>query len=150
MPGPLDGIKVFEVSQIVAGPYCGLNLVDLGADVIKVEPPGGEGIRQSGGFVPGESKGFHSLNRGKRSLVMDLQSTDAQELVHRIIAGFDVFVINARLRRAGAAARGLRNAEAVPPGPRLLREHRLRAWRPQRVPFGLGRRGAGLLGPARR
>ena len=96
MPGPLDGIKVFEVSQIVAGPYCGLNLVDLGADVIKVEPPGGEGIRASGGFVPGESKGFHSLNRGKRSLVMDLQSTDAQELVHRIIPGFDVFVINAR------------------------------------------------------
>ncbi|MXW34493.1 MAG: CoA transferase, partial [Chloroflexi bacterium] len=96
MPGPLDGIKVFEVSQIVAGPYCGLNLVDLGADVIKVEPPGGEGIRQSGGFVPGESKGFHSLNRGKRSLVIDLRSPDAQELVHRIIGGFDVFVINAR------------------------------------------------------
>jgi crotonobetainyl-CoA:carnitine CoA-transferase CaiB-like acyl-CoA transferase len=96
MPGPLDGIKVFEVSQIVAGPYCGLNLVDLGADVVKVEPPGGEGIRQSGGFVPGESKGFHSLNRGKRSLVIDLQSPDAQQLVHRIIAGFDVFVINAR------------------------------------------------------
>ena len=96
MPGPLHGIKVFEVSQIVAGPYCGLNLVDLGADVIKVEPPGGEGIRQSGGFVPGESKGFHSLNRGKRSLVIDLQSADAQELVHRIMPGFDVFVINAR------------------------------------------------------
>ena len=96
MPGPLHGIKVFEVSQIVAGPYCGLNLVDLGADVIKVEPPGGEGSRQSGSFVPGESKGFHSLNRGKRSLVVDLRHPEAQELVHRIIAGFDVFVINAR------------------------------------------------------
>ena len=96
MPGPLDGIKVFEVSQIVAGPYCGLNLADLGADVIKVEPPGGEGIRQSGGFVPGESKGFHSLNRGKRSLVTDLRNPDAQALVHRIIPGFDVFLINAR------------------------------------------------------
>ena len=96
MPGPLDGIKVFEVSQIVAGPYCGLNLADLGADVIKVEPPGGEGSRQAGGFVPGESKGFHSLNRGKRSLVIDLRSPDAQEMVHRIIPGFDVFLINAR------------------------------------------------------
>lgn len=96
MPGPLHGIKVFEVSQIVAGPYCGLNLADLGADVIKVEPPAGEGLRQSGGFVPGESKGYHSLNRGKRSLVVNLRSPDAQELVHRIIAGFDVFVINAR------------------------------------------------------
>src|SRR5215210_5816486 len=96
MSGPLHGIKVFEVSQIVAGPYCGLNLVDLGADVIKVEPPGGEGSRATGGFFPGESKGFHALNRGKRSLVMDLQSPDVQALVHRIIANFDVFVINAR------------------------------------------------------
>ncbi len=97
MPGPLHGIKVFEVSQIVAGPYCGLNLVDLGADVVKVEPPAGEGIRASGGFIPGESKGFHALNRGKRSLVLDLQSPDAQALVHRIIPNFDVFIINARV-----------------------------------------------------
>ena len=96
MPGPLDGIKVFEVSQIVAGPYCGLNLVDLGADVVKVEPPGGEGLRATGGFAPGESKGFHSLNRGKRSLVMDLQSAEAQALAHRLMPGFDVFLINAR------------------------------------------------------
>jgi formyl-CoA transferase len=96
MGGPLEGIKVFEVSQIVAGPYCGLNLVDLGADVVKVEPPGGEGSRQTGGFFPGESKGFHALNRGKRSLVLDLGSPEVQALVHRIIKGFDVFVINAR------------------------------------------------------
>ena len=96
MDGALAGIKVFEVSQIVAGPYCGLNLVDLGADVVKVEPLEGEGIRASGGFIPGESKSYHSLNRGKRSLVMDLQSPAAQDLVHRIITGFDVFVINAR------------------------------------------------------
>ena len=96
MPGPLAGVKVFEVSQIVAGPYCGLNLVDLGADVIKVEPPGGEGSRAQGAIVPGESKGFHALNRGKRSLVVDLQHPDGQALVHRVIAGFDVFTINAR------------------------------------------------------
>ncbi|MFN8584793.1 MAG: CoA transferase [Dehalococcoidia bacterium] len=97
MPGPLHGIKVFEVSQIVAGPYCGLNLADLGADVVKVEPPAGEGIRASGGFIPGESKGFHALNRGKRSLVLDLQAPEAQALVHRIIPNFDVFIINARV-----------------------------------------------------
>lgn len=96
MPGPLHGIKVFEVSQIVAGPYCGTNLADLGADVIKVEPPGGEGSRQSGGFFAGESKNFHALNRGKRSLVLDLSSPDAQAIVHRMIADFDVFLINAR------------------------------------------------------
>lgn len=96
MPGPLHGIKVFEVSQIVAGPFCGQNLADLGAEVVKVEPPQGEGMRVLGGFLPGESKGFHSLNRGKRSLTIDLQHPDGQALVHRLISGFDVFVINAR------------------------------------------------------
>ncbi len=133
MPGPLHGIKVFEVSQIVAGPYCGLNLADLGADVIKVEPPGGEGSRQSGSFVPGESKGFHSLNRGKRSLVVDLRQPAAQELVHRIIAGFDVFVINAR-----------------PGVPERLRVDygTLRAIRPDIIHFentGFGKRGPSAL-----
>ena len=96
MPGPLDGIKVFEVSQIVAGPFCGMNLADLGADVVKVEAPGGEGIRLLGQVAPGESKGFHTLNRGKRSLVLDLKQPEAQALVHRMIPQFDVFLINAR------------------------------------------------------
>ena len=96
MPGPLEGIKVFEISQIVAGPYCGMNLADLGADVVKVEAPEGDGIRRIGAFAPGESKGFHNLNRGKRSLVLDLKRPEAQQLVHRIIPQFDVFVINAR------------------------------------------------------
>lgn len=94
--GPLDGIRVLEVSQIVAAPYCGVNLADLGADVVKVEPPGGEGMRLIGGFLPGESKGFHTLNRGKRSLVLDLQRPEAQATVHRLIRDFDVFIINAR------------------------------------------------------
>ena len=92
----LDGIKVFEVSQIVAGPFCGVALADLGADVVKVEAPGGEGGRQIGAFMPGESKGFHTLNRGKRSLVIDLAHPEGQALVHQLIAGFDVFLINAR------------------------------------------------------
>jgi len=96
MPGPLSGVKVFEVSQIIAGPYCGLNLADLGADVIKVEPPAGEGVRMIGAFMPGESKAFHVWNRGKRSLVIDLQHEQGQQLVHRIIPEFDVFIINAR------------------------------------------------------
>ena len=96
MAGPLDGIRVFEVSQIVAGPYCGMNLADLGADVVKVEAPGGEGIRLIGAVAPGESKSFHNLNRGKRSLVLDLKQPEAQELVHRMIPQFDVFLINAR------------------------------------------------------
>jgi crotonobetainyl-CoA:carnitine CoA-transferase CaiB-like acyl-CoA transferase len=96
MPGPLAGIKVFELSQIVAAPYCGLNLVDLGADVIKVEPPDGEGFRHLGAFMPGESKTFHTLNRGKRSLTLNLKVPAAQELVQRVIPGFDVFIMNSR------------------------------------------------------
>ncbi|MGE0134310.1 MAG: CaiB/BaiF CoA transferase family protein [Dehalococcoidia bacterium] len=96
MSGPLAGIKVFELSQIVAAPYCGLNLVDLGADVIKVEPPEGEGFRHLGAFLPGESKTFHTLNRGKRSLTLDLKVPAAQALVHRVIPQFDVFIMNSR------------------------------------------------------
>lgn len=87
---------MFEVSQIVVGPYCGMNLADLGADVLKIEPPGGEGGRLIGGFMPGESKAYHALNRGKRSLVLDLQRPEAQALVRRVIPQFDVFIINSR------------------------------------------------------
>ena len=96
MPGPLAGIKVFEVSQIYAGPYAGLTLADLGADVVKCEPPGGEAGRLWGQFAPGESKDFHTLNRGKRSLVLDLSTESGQAAVHRLIPDFDVFLINAR------------------------------------------------------
>ena len=100
--GALEGVKVLEVTQIVAGPFCGQNLADLGADVVKIEPPGGEGMRVLGQFMPGESKGFHTLNRGKRSLVLNLQSPEAQQAVHRLIPSFDVFIVNSR---AGVPAR---------------------------------------------
>ncbi|MEZ4552746.1 MAG: CoA transferase [Dehalococcoidia bacterium] len=102
MPGPLHGVKVLELTQIVAGPFCGQNLADLGADVVKIEPPGGEGMRVLGQFVPGESKGFHSLNRGKRSIVLDVQKPEAKAAIHRMIRDFDVFHINSR---AGVAER---------------------------------------------
>ena len=102
MPGPLDGVRVLEVTQIVAGPFCGVNLADLGADVVKIEPPGGDGGRRIAQFAPNESKGFHTLNRGKRSLAIDLARPEAQALVHRIIPDFDVFLMNSR---AGVAER---------------------------------------------
>jgi crotonobetainyl-CoA:carnitine CoA-transferase CaiB-like acyl-CoA transferase len=129
MSGPLDGIKVFELTQIVAGPFCGVNLADLGADVIKVEPPEGEGGRVSAAFAPGESKFYHTLNRGKRSLVVDLTKDEGRALVHRIMPSFDVFVVNAR--------------PGVPE--RLgLGYEQLRQYRPDLVYFentGFGRRG---------
>ncbi len=94
--GPLHGIRVLELSQIIAGPFCGMNLADLGADVVKLEPPGGEGMRILGGFMPGESKFFHTLNRGKRSLVVNLQDERGQQVIHRIIPDYDVFIVNSR------------------------------------------------------
>ena len=102
MAGPLDGVRVLEVSQIIAGPYCAMNLADLGAEVVKLEPPHGDGMRLIGQFAPGESKIFHALNRGKRGIVVDLQHAAGQELVHRIVPEFDVFIINSR---PGLAAR---------------------------------------------
>ncbi len=94
--GPLAGIRVLEFSQIVAGPFAGVNLSDLGADVVKVEPLDGETYREAGAIVPGEGKRFQSLNRGKRSITIDLRHPDAAPLIHRIIPGFDVVLTNYR------------------------------------------------------
>ena len=96
MPGPLDGIKVLEVCQIIAGPYCGTALADLGAEVIKLEPPNGEGARRIGQFAPNESKAFHALSRGKRGIVVDLTTREGRAVVHRMIRDFDVFITNPR------------------------------------------------------
>ena len=96
MAGALDGVKVLEVTQIIAGPMCGVMLSDLGAEVIKIESAAGDGMRLLGQFVPGESKGFHVFNRGKRGIVLDLQQAEGQAIVHRLIAQMDVFLINAR------------------------------------------------------
>lgn len=96
MAGPLDGIKVLELTQIIAGPYCGVALADLGADVVKLESPVGDASRKIGQFAPGESKAFHGLNRGKRGLVIDLTTPAGREVVHRLIRDFDVFVTNVR------------------------------------------------------
>ena len=94
--GPLSGIRVLEFSQIIAGPFGCQNLADMGAEVIKVEPPEGEAWRQFSQFMPGESKWFQSLNRGKRSLVLALRDPEAQAIVHRLIPEIDVVVINYR------------------------------------------------------
>ena len=96
MAGPLEGIKVLEFTQIIAGPFGGMMLADMGADVIKVEPVEGEPWRVALEFMPGESKTYMSLNRGKRSLPLDLSKPEAVGIVHRMIHDIDVVVINAR------------------------------------------------------
>lgn len=94
--GPLNGIRVLEFSQIIAGPFGCQNLADMGAEVLKVEPPDGEAWRQFAQFMPGESKWFQSLNRGKKSLVLAMREPAAQEIVHRLVPKMDVVVINYR------------------------------------------------------
>ena len=99
--GPLTGIRVLEFTQIIAGPFGCQNLADMGAEVIKVEPPEGEPWRQFSQFIPGESKWFQTLNRGKRSLVLALQEPEAREVVYRLMPHVDVVVINYRPDVAG-------------------------------------------------
>jgi formyl-CoA transferase len=96
MAGALDGIKVLEFTQIIAGPFGGMMLSDMGADVIKIEPTQGEPWRLAQQFIPGESKTFMALNRGKRSLPLDLNDPRATAIVHKLVADIDVVVINAR------------------------------------------------------
>lgn len=96
MPGPLDGVKVLEFTEIIAGPFGGMLLADMGADIIKVEPPWGEPWRIYQEFIPTESRTYISLNRGKRSLPLDLTRPEALEVVHRLVPQMDVVIINAR------------------------------------------------------
>ena len=96
MAGALEGIRILEFSQIIAGPYACQNLAEMGAEVIKVEPPEGEPWRQFSQFYPGEAKYFQSLNRGKNSLAIALQETAAQELIARLVSHCDVVLVNYR------------------------------------------------------
>jgi crotonobetainyl-CoA:carnitine CoA-transferase CaiB-like acyl-CoA transferase len=96
--GALQGIKVVELAQIMAGPTCGLLLADMGADVIKVEKlPGGDDARAyTVPSIHGESAAFMILNRNKRSLAVDLKTPGGLEAVKRLIAGADVVIENFR------------------------------------------------------
>jgi CoA:oxalate CoA-transferase len=96
MGGALDGVRVVEFSQIIAAPFCGMLLSDMGADVIKVEPPEGEPWRVFAQFIPLESKTFISLNRGKRSLPLDLTRPEGQRIAHELAARADVVIVNYR------------------------------------------------------
>ena len=95
--GPLAGVRVLDFTHIVGGPFCTLQLSDLGAQVVKVERPGGEGLRTvAPSPVPGETKIFHALNRGKRSIVIDLGRPEGQVVIHRLMPAFDVVAVSFR------------------------------------------------------
>lgn len=95
MPGPLEGIKVLDFTWALAGPYGVMVLADLGAEVWKVETPfQNEKRRGNGPYVHGVSTYFFSVNRGKKSLMLDLKAPEAQEVVHRLVREADVLTEN--------------------------------------------------------
>src|SRR5581483_10675727 len=94
---PLAGVRVLEVGNYMAGPYCGMQLADLGADVVKIEDPrGGDLSRRLEPIVDGESGNFVRLNRSKRSIALDLKRDAAREVFRRLAARSDVIVENLR------------------------------------------------------
>ena len=95
-PGPLDGVKVLDLCSYLAGPYGCTLLADLGAEVIKIESPQGDMLRQFPSSLAGESRFFLGTNRGKRALALDLKDPNGLAVLHRMVARADVLVENFR------------------------------------------------------
>lgn len=102
--GPLAGIRVLDVSQMMAGPLCGMRLGDLGAEVIKIEPPGkGEWVRTHGfanAELQGETTALLGLNRNKKSVTLNLKSAEGLEVLYELVRASDIFVQNFRVGTA--------------------------------------------------
>ncbi len=96
MKGALEAIRVVEIGHYIAGPYCAQLLADMGADVIKVERPGGEAARDFGPYVNDESTYFTSYNRNKRSMTINFKSEEGRTIFRRLVATADVVVDNQR------------------------------------------------------
>jgi len=112
-PGPLDGVRVLDLTRVVAGPYCSMFLGDLGAEVVKVEQPGlGDDTRGWGPpFAGGESAYYLCINRNKKSLTLDLKSKRAVELLRELVKSADVIIENFRpgtMERLGLGEKELR------------------------------------------
>ena len=128
--GPLHGLRVLELSTVLAGPYCSMVLADLGAEVIKLEPPDGDATRGYGppwveaapdanGAQDRVAAYFLAVNRNKRSLRLDLRKPEAMEVVRRLIGRSDVLIEN--FRPGGLARLGLDEAAINEANPRLVR-----------------------------
>jgi succinate--hydroxymethylglutarate CoA-transferase len=100
---PLDGVRIVDLTQVGAGPYCTTLLGDLGADVIKVEPPGGEPMRSvDNHFAPKESAYYFGINRSKRDITLNLKSEAGRAILDRLIDTADVFAVGMRPRAVNA------------------------------------------------
>ncbi|MFN2446035.1 MAG: CaiB/BaiF CoA transferase family protein [Vicinamibacterales bacterium] len=92
----LEGIRVVDITQVMAGPFCAMQLCDMGADVIKVEPPGGDTTRTMAGAIGSESPAFNAVNRGKRGIVLDLKTDAGRTACRRLVARTDIVIENYR------------------------------------------------------
>ncbi len=101
-PGPLNGLKVLDLTQALAGPFCTMLLADLGADVIKIEPPAGDMTRFGGPFTREDTERayggyFGSINRSKRSIVLDLKDRSDKQILLELVDQVDILVENTRV-----------------------------------------------------
>src|SRR5712692_8432703 len=92
----LTGLRVLDVTQVMAGPFCTMILADLGAEVIKVESPQGDSTRQMPGAVGADSPSFNAVNRGKRSVVIDLKTSEGRGVFLRLARSADIVIENYR------------------------------------------------------
>ena len=120
MANLLDGIKVIDAANFIAGPVSTTVMADFGADVIKVEPPTGDIYRVRGAGYPASAYNYPWIvdNRTKRSVAIDLRTKDGQALLHRLVLGTDVFVTNAPLESRGRL--GVRYEDLQPINSRLV------------------------------
>ncbi len=95
--GLLDGVKVLDLTRVLAGPYCGMMLADMGADVIKIEMPGkGDDARRNAPIVNGESAYYMNLNRNKRGMTLNLKSEDGKKIFRELVKESDIVIENFR------------------------------------------------------
>ncbi|MEE6164762.1 MULTISPECIES: CaiB/BaiF CoA transferase family protein [unclassified Mycolicibacterium] len=114
--GPLHGVRVVDLTAMVMGPYCTQIMADMGADVIKVEPPQGDNTRYiSVGPAPGMSGVFANVNRGKRGIVLDLQADADREALRALIATADVFIHSMRAKAISKLGFGYDDVAAINP-----------------------------------
>ncbi len=121
--GALAGLRVVDLTQMLAGPYCAMLLADQGADVVKIEPPEGDVTRRLGPFLPGDeakaySGYYQSINRNKRGIVLDLKQAEGKAVLRRLAAAADVVIENYRV---GVMERlGLSYEQLAAENPRLV------------------------------
>ena len=117
-PGALDGVRVIEFGTILAIPSCGVHLSDMGADVIKVEPPSGDPHRGPQPIVPTEGKGFIAMNRGKAGICVDMSRPESRPLIARLVESADVVLMS--LKPSDLPRFGLTYEELRQVNPRII------------------------------